>query len=480
MQLSAKLTLALLLTAAVSIGQVPIQNSVVKIFSIVQPYDYQQPWQKQSINNQTGSGFVISGNRILTNAHVVADSKFIEIRKSGSPQKYYATVSFFAPEYDLAILKLEDKSFFDGAAPLEIGDMPFAQQKVYACGFPIGGDELSVTEGVVSRIEHQIYATGKSYLQAIQIDASINPGNSGGPVLQGNKVVGVAFQGLQQGDNIGYAIPPTVIKHFLEDIEDGVFDGITHLGFNWQPLENQWQRKMIGLPANGNGIRITSITPDSPLKDIARVGDVILAIDGTDIASNGTIKYRKSERTHFVFLNHNKKYGDKIELKIFRDGKELTVSTTLSKNNEVKRLVPHDTYNHQPEHFMYGGFIFQPLNLNYLASFHPQQWRYAAPRDLVELYYSGQPTVKGEEVVILTHVLPDQINIGYHNVRNIVIYKVNGQLVENFNQFRQIIANSESDYIIFEQKNGEQLVLDRKVANKRNDYIAQSYGIAAK
>lgn len=458
-------------------GQVQIKNSVVKIFTVVQPYNYQQPWQKLPLSNQTGSGFIIAGNRILTNAHVVADSKFIEIRKSGSAQKYYATVSFFAPEYDLAVLEVSDKSFFNESAPLEIGDLPYTQEKVYTCGYPIGGDELSVTEGIVSRIEHREYVTGKSYLLAIQIDASINPGNSGGPVLKGNKVVGVAFQGITNGQNIGYAIPTTVINHFLNDIADGAFDGIPHLGFQWQPLDNFSQRLMLGLMNNGIGIRVTNISPDSPLKNMLQVGDVILSIDSTEIASDGSIKFRETERTHFCFINQQKNFGDKIELKIFRNKKELSINTVLTKESTIKRLVPHDTYNTKPDYFIYGGLVFEPLSLNYLTSFNAQNWMYIAPRNMVDLYYNGLPSINGQQVVVLTGVLPDQINVGYHNVRDMIVYKVNGKTINNFAELKKTIQNSADENLVFEQANGFQLVLNKNAANKRNSTILQNYGI---
>lgn len=69
--------------------------------------------------------------------------------------------------------------------------------------FIAGGDNISITKGVVSRIELTQYVHGASQLMAIQIDAAINPGNSGGPAIMGNKVAGVAFQNLSGAENIG-------------------------------------------------------------------------------------------------------------------------------------------------------------------------------------------------------------------------------------------------------------------------------------
>jgi hypothetical protein len=103
----------------------------------------------------------------------------------------------------------------------------------------VGGDNISVTGGVVSRVEPTQYVHGAAHLMAIQIDAAINPGNSGGPALMEDKVVGVAFQNLAGAENIGYIIPVPVINHFLSDVEEtGHYVGFCSLGVTCQPTEN--------------------------------------------------------------------------------------------------------------------------------------------------------------------------------------------------------------------------------------------------
>src|SRR5436190_23596577 len=123
------------------------------------------------------------------------------------PMKYIATVDHITNYCDLALHKVIDPSFFNDTKPLGIGGIPELESTVSVFGYPIGGERLSVTQGVVSRVDFRTYTHSvvDSHL-SIQIDAAINPGNSGGPVLQDGKVVGVAFQGYS-GDvaqNVGY------------------------------------------------------------------------------------------------------------------------------------------------------------------------------------------------------------------------------------------------------------------------------------
>lgn len=198
-----------------------IYGSIVRIEAATQVPNYREPWKAGQFSGGIGTGFIIGHNRFLTNAHVVSNARRLLITKHGSPQKHPAKIIHIAHDCDLALLEVEDFSPFEGLKPLEIGLMPKLETQVRVIGYPVGGNRISVTRGVVSRIDFNSYSHTRSDQHlVVQIDAAINPGNSGGPVLQNGQVVGVAFQGLRSADNTGYMIPPPVIKRFLKDIED--------------------------------------------------------------------------------------------------------------------------------------------------------------------------------------------------------------------------------------------------------------------
>ena len=234
-------------------------NSVVKVLSTVQEPDFENPWQKLGVDKGNGSGvaFLFEDKPcILTAAHVVAHQTFVQVQRIGveTPDKYVATMYAIWHDCDLAILQVEDEAFWDGLEPAVLGDLPEIRSIVLVAGFPIGGGELSVTEGVVSRIEDQQYAHTHRRLLAVTVDAVINPGNSGGPVFntQG-ELVGIAFQTQQMATNIGQIIPPPVIRHFLDGVSekgpDG-YQGFPGMGFETQDLslENRYMRNYLHLP----------------------------------------------------------------------------------------------------------------------------------------------------------------------------------------------------------------------------------------
>jgi S1-C subfamily serine protease len=166
-----------------AVAQIPrgvdIRKSLVRITSTSQEQDYKVPWNPGSMTVGVGAGFVIDGNRILTNAHVVSNARFIVVEKEDDPERYPAVVQFVGHDCDLAVLRVLDKGFFQNTRPLGFGGIPTIESPVSVYGYPIGGDRLSVTRGIISRIDFQTYTHSAidSHL-AVQLDAAINPGNS--------------------------------------------------------------------------------------------------------------------------------------------------------------------------------------------------------------------------------------------------------------------------------------------------------------
>ncbi|PIA29567.1 hypothetical protein AQUCO_05800005v1 [Aquilegia coerulea] len=305
-------------------------DSVVKIFTVASSPNYFLPWQNKSQRETMGSGFVLSGRRILTNAHVVADHTFVLVRKHGSPNKYRAHVHAIGHECDLAILHVDDPDFWNGMTSLHLGHIPFLQQAVAVVGYPQGGDNISVTKGVVSRVEPTQYVHGATQLMAIQIDAAINPGNSGGPAIMGDKVAGVAFQNLSGAENIGYIIPVPVIKHFISGVEEcGKYVGFCSLGLSCQPTENVQLREYFRMGNEMTGVLVSKINPLSDAHRILKKDDIILAFDGVPIANDGTVPFRNRERITFDHLVSMKKPNETAKIRVLRDGIQYEFTVTL-------------------------------------------------------------------------------------------------------------------------------------------------------
>ncbi len=458
-----------------------VKEAIVKIYTVSNSHNYHEPWQTWGQKIFNGSGCIISGKRILTNAHVIRDYTFIQVRRSGEAKKFTAEPEIIAHESDLAILKVKDESFFEGIEPVEIGDLPEIKDKVTVYGFPEGGDKLSITEGVVSRIEHTKYFHSSAYLLTCQIDAAINSGNSGGPVInKDNKIIGVAFQSFQDGryDNIGYMIPAPVINHFFEDIRDGKHNGTPDVGLSMQKMENPDMRRKYLMSDKQTGVLIVKIYPDSPAEGILKPNDILLSIEGENIENDGTIEFRQGERTYFGYLMQQKQINDQIKFKILRNGTIKEAYIKLTKPIDYERLVPSERYDRPPTYYIIGGLVFETLTLNYLMEYGTQKdWYVNAPKELVNFYVNGEPTNEQREIVVLVKVLADEINVGYHDFVDAVISSVNGVKVSRIGDLVKSFENNKEEYHIIEDIHGSKMVLNRKKINENGNSILKKYNI---
>ena len=471
------LYILILLLINVSLSpQTNINRSIVKIYTVTNNYNYDNPWQMGGQSNGTGSGCIIDGNRILTNAHVISNNTFIQVKKAGEARRYTARVESISHESDLAILKVDDQSFFKNSTPLKIGELPQVRDKVAVYGFPTGGDEMSITEGVVSRIEQRNYSHSSANLLACQIDAAINPGNSGGPGIINNMIVGVAFQAAARGENIGYMVPAPIIKHFLTDISDGKYDGFPELGILFQKMENPDLRERYKMKKNHSGVLVIGILHESPARNIINIDDVVLALDSSDIENDGSVEFRPGERTSLNYIVQKKFINDTITIKVLRNGeiKELKVKLTVPMNSA--RLVPFEQYETLPTYYIAGGLVFAPLTKNYLFEWG-NQWFFSAPTKLLDLYQNGLRTEDRREVVLLTKVLADEINLGYHDIDNIIITKINDKKISQMKDVVDAIENNKGIYHVIEDDAGKKIVLGKEQVDKYSSRILQTYRI---
>lgn len=449
-----------------------IKESIVKIYTVANLPNYQEPWNT-STSQFSGSGSVIVGNKILTNAHVIADSTFLEVKRYGHTKRYSASVVSVSHDADLAILEVKDPEFFNDATPLKLGSLPTTQEEVVVYGFPTGGDTLSVTKGVVSRIEHQQYAHSSEYMLSVQIDAAINPGNSGGPVISKGKIAGVVMQGLRGADNIGYMVPTPTVRHFFDDIKDGKYNGFPDIGIIVQEMENPASRKKFKLSEEQTGVLAYNVLFNSPAKNYIQPGDILTGIDGHAIANDGTVEFRPKEYTSFGYFIDNHQVGDKLTLDIIRDNKSLSKEITLSTTSKNFWLVQREQYDTFPRYFIFGGFVFTPVTKNYInagMSF------FSSGGELAGLL-TEWPSKERDEVVIVSQVLAADTNKGHHDLYDWIIHKINGQKFRNFNEFYQLMAAANEEFITLEDKDGFKVIIDKVASEKESKEILERYHI---
>ncbi len=454
-----------------------VKEAIVKIYKISNRPDYYNPWSMQGPRSLTGSGCVIKGRKILTNAHLVSDETFMQVRRYGEARKYRARVAWVAHVVDLALLDVEDKTFFDDVEPLAIGELPLSRQETVVYGFPFGGDTLSVTKGVISRIEHRSYTHSSYPFLAGQIDAAINPGNSGGPVLVNDLVIGVVMQHKRNAQNIGYMVPAPVLHHFFLDLEDGSYDGFPSLGIVFQDMENPDLKARYNMAPDQTGVLITRVVAGSPAEFILKPGDVLLRLGDQDIANDGTVEFRPGERTSMFYVVQSHQIGEHMDVHLLRNGRRMLLDVVLRRSLDKDQLVPKQQYDIMPSYFIYGGLVFSRLTKDYLEVWS-SDWYNRAPKVLVAILSDNYPETAGQEVVLLTKVLAAEVNEGYHDINSMIVDRVNGEKILNLEDLvRKIIRHTNETYLALSNERGVQVVLDRSKAEAANPDILRLYHI---
>lgn len=460
-------------------------GSVVRVEVDMLGANYRVPWNIGGTGSGVGTGFLIGKNQFLTNAHVVSNARLIYIRKVDLPEPFAAKVLHIAHDCDLALLELTEpgdfQKAFEKVKPLEFGGIPKLNTTVTAVGYPIGGDRISVTRGVVSRIDFRPYShSAVDNHLTIQVDAAINPGNSGGPVLQDNKVVGVAFQGFSGAvaQNTAYMIPMPVVQRFVKDVQDGRYDFYVDLATSTLDLLNPAQRLALGLPNDGTGVMVVKADASGSAAKLLETGDVLLAIDGHAIASDGFVEI-EGERINLNEIVERKYAGDKVKIDILRDGAKKSLDV------ELKRFLPYliqaNLYEQKPQFVLFAGLQFQPLDRNMMSTFEIDEMdvRYFFANYGEHELYRERP-----QVVVLTAVLPDEINTYLEGYVSRVVDSVNGRKIQRLQDIHDALKDGvaepgrEGYHVIRLLNEGRPLVLERSEAKAAHARIMQKYNVS--
>jgi S1-C subfamily serine protease len=455
-----------------------MEDSVVKVFSTRRDPDMSRPWSKQSPHDVTGSGVIMQGHYILTNAHVVQYATQIEIQANQSGDKLPATVQYIAPSIDLALLKLDDQSFFDKRPGLTCErKIPDVKDSVLTYGYPTGGSNLSITKGIISRIEFSNYTALTGGLR-IQIDAAINPGNSGGAAAVGTNLIGITFSTLVGNgvQNIGYIIPCEEVDIFLKQAEKGQEYRKPAMYDELQTLENPALRDDLKVDKSVEGIVVHApYGPGNPLKE----WDIITRIGDKPVDNQGMVTLDSGLRIRLQYLVQNIVKNGKVPLTILRSGKTLNVELPVTDPHTL--LVP-DLAGGYPNYFVYGPIVFTTAT---------QQFAAAHSAQLGAAIYQGSPLIarifdtpsfpNEQLVVAAAPFFPHRLARNYSNPAGQVVKSVNGVEVKNLPHLVQLLRDEKSEFIViaFAQRGAETIVFPRKDIAAATDELLNDNGIRA-
>jgi S1-C subfamily serine protease len=428
-----------------------------------------KPWKAHDPVRSTGTGFVLGDKRLITNYHVIEFGASIRVERHGKPGNFEARVLCRSRLSDLALLTVDDDSFWEDLPSVTLQDtVPELDDTVVAVGYPLQARSVTVTRGVVSTValaDLTLTQVNPCQLQ-VQIDAAINPGNSGGPVfnVETGKVVGAAFSGQQNAQGRGFIIPVPVLKLFLHTYEKNKnpeWGLLPELGCQTESLENPIMRKSCfggKMPSHRNGCLVTEVDKFSAAAGKLKVGDILLKVDGITVSEKCEVIFRRDEWLHWSYLVTRRPVGEDIDVVVLRkaetgdDMKEVSFNIELAPLPKLLPRIIHVDYF--PTYVIAGGVVIlpagYPLQEANLAEF--QQRVNPLYQTMVALSREGQMSDLSDQVCVFAGMLAHSCNVTYDRMIGKVVTKVNGTDVKNMKHLASLVSAVKSGELILDFK----------------------------
>lgn len=406
-------------------------ESVIRVTVTSQGYQLHRPWQQRRPRTRTAIGTIVKGGHVLVTAMLVADHRYIELETIDTKKKHRAEVVVVDYEANLALLKPVNADFLSKHKPLEIAKPISSGDQLTIWQVKANGNVIPGT-GKVTSIELRAYTEG-NYFLAYRLNSSLQYGGNNVtlPAVRGSKLAGLVFRNDARGQTIDIIATP-IIQHFLKDAEKPNYSGFPRAGFHYGPILDPQLRRYVGLPENISGIYVQKVIKGGP-GDIAglQAQDVITRIGDHKVSNTGRYDHPLHGDTSLVHLIRTVYHaGDTVPFHIYRKNKTSILNVRLRHRKADEYLVPPLVFDQKPKYFIVGGLIFQELSIPYLREYG-KNWASRAPIDLVykqqnQDYLNGD---KGEKIIIISRVIPTPPTIGYENLRDLIVSKVNGNTI---------------------------------------------------
>src|SRR5262245_38431340 len=455
------------------------EDCAVKVFATVRYPNPIAPWTNGNPMEVFGSGTVIEGKRILTNAHLVLYATDVQIQPRRGGSKVEAKVEILAPDMDLAVLSIKDEKFFEKCLPLpRPRKLPKVQDNVAVYGFPVGGNDLAVTKGVVSRIDFGMYYH-RGHGLIIQVSAAINPGNSGGPAVVGDAMVGIVMSRLREQQNIGFIIPNEEIDQFFDNIKHGRYVGkpLETAGTQFQRCENKALRSYLKLDDETKGMLVMPPKrrpPNYPFEEF----DLITKIGPHEIDNEGMVQLPDDLRVSFYSVVSKLANDNAVPVTIVRKGQR--IESALRVSSEDNRIM-RQYRGEKPSYFIHGPLVFSPAKVNALSMYARIRPDLDSIQSPMLDRISDRVQFPDEELVVVTSPLfAHKISKGYDDPVGQVVKQVNGIEIKNLRHLVETLRDCTDEFLTFRfaESVSEMLVFRRDELTKATEEILEDNGIS--
>lgn len=447
------------------------ERAIVTVEVNRKQYEYLQPWTRK-VDQIQKMGTIIAEREILTTADHLSNHTLIRLQK-GRGRWFQGQVTWIDYHANLASISCADEKFWEGTEPVALAETTPRRGSAQVVRWRNG--ILDYRNAEINRL---VVRRGKLTfvdLPQLELDSEAQGIGWAEAIVQDNKLIGLASA---KDDQTISAVPCSLIRGCLQDRDDGTYQGLGYFSFVWQTAENPDTLGYLGQEGEPRGVIVIEALGHKVANPM-RPQDVILAIDGFEIDVQGD--YNDPDSGNILLENlatRSKRAGDTVQIKVMRDGQELNIDFVLPKVDYSVELVPLAVPDQEPEYLIMGGLLFQPLTVPYLQSWGAD-WSRKAPFRLS--YATREDATPGKpSYVVLSLVLPDAYNIGYHEVRYLIVDKLNGREISTLADLIAAKETPKEGFHLIEFREGDSLhrmVLDANATDAATDRVLQRYGI---
>jgi hypothetical protein len=457
----------------------PLRTGIVSVRVTGQDWNWRAPWEKQAPWTRTVTGLVVPGHKILLASTAFGNHLLVEAQKLGSEERSVGRVELVDQEGPLALVTVDDPAFWDGLDPLPLADKAPQEGDVAVLRWQRSG-LLDAFPGTIRQVRSGRHGQSQTSLLTLEINATADGLGESEVVITKGRVAGLLTGRV--GDAYG-ALAAPVLQQFLAGAAKGDWRGFARAGLAWQDLTNPALREWLGLKPGETGIRLTHVARQGSAGGVLKPGDVVLEMDGKKLDPTGYYEHPVYGRMLFALLfSDGRQPGERMPVKILRDGKRLDLELPLRVMPPDQERVPPYVYGRGPDYVVVGGLVFEELTRPYLSAWG--DWsRRAPPRLLIAIDREPEGEEEGgalKRIILLSSVLPDAANLGYQELKDVIVDRVNGRPVASLADIRKAFASPQGDFHVVEFLAGQgaaRLVLDAKEATAAADRIRRAYGV---
>jgi len=455
------------------------ERGVVGLEITWQAWDESRPWSKKSPAERHATGVVVAGDRILTTAQMVADATLVKLETFGRTTDVTLDVVRVDGSVDLALLEPRKPAVLPALTPVRLARRTPREGVLQTVRWR--DQQLETATSRIRRFDVEAAFSGVTEHAFLLLQTDMSGGGWAEPVFEGAQLVGLTAN--QDSGQRSRVIPVEILSAFLDDTRGaGAGRRFASLGMSWQAKEGEAASAFLGQTGPPRGVIILQVPWGSSGCGVLKSRDVLLAIDGQEIDGAGYYAHPRLGRLRFTHIAVDGHWaGDVVPVRVLRDGRILDLTMTLAAARPGLDLMPSRREGEPPPYVVAGGLVFRELDAAYLGAWGAE-WMEQAPAFLTTRYLLRRAGQRpgARRVIIISGVLPAAFNVGYQDVRNAVVERINGRAADSLSDIVEGLRRPEGGFHTISLAPGSdtrEIVLDAGALEAATHDILETYQV---